>query len=104
MGVFPSSDVISFFELRLIILASRFEPCSRPGGFLTSSNSHTVAVFYNGCTNIPISSGKGSGGRGPSFSSAIKAMSVFGSSRLDLPGLIRSRRIGLSFNLSRKRY
>src|SRR3954454_2242679 len=40
----------------------------------------------------------------PFFSSAIKAISDFGSSRLDLPGLIRSRRIGLSFNLSRKRY
>jgi hypothetical protein len=44
MGVFPSSDVISFFELQLVISASRFEPCSRPGGFPTSSNSHTVAV------------------------------------------------------------
>ena len=66
MGAFPSSDVISFFELQLAILASRFEPCSRPGGFPTSSNSHTVAVFCNGCTKIPISSGKGSGGRDPS--------------------------------------
>ena len=66
MGVSPSSDVIAFFELQLVILASRFEPCSRPGGFPTSSNSHTVAVFCNGCTKIPISSGKGSGGRDPS--------------------------------------
>src|SRR3954462_15693689 len=40
----------------------------------------------------------------PFFSSAIKAISDFGSSRLDLPGLIRSRRIGLSFNLSQKRH
>src|SRR3954466_14543053 len=66
MGAFPSSDVISFFELQLAIVASRFEPCFRPGGFPTSSNSHTVAVFCNGCTKIPISSGKGSGGRDPS--------------------------------------
>src|SRR3954447_19629547 len=66
MGAFPSSDVISFFQLQLVILTSRFEPCSRPGGFPTSSNSHTVAVFCSGCTKIPISSGKGSGGRDPS--------------------------------------
>src|SRR4051795_11624389 len=66
MGAFPSSDVISFFELQLAILASRFEPCSRPGGFPTSSNSHTVAVVCNDCTKIPISLGNGSGGRDPS--------------------------------------
>jgi hypothetical protein len=28
MGAFPSSDVIAFFELQLVMLASRFEPCS----------------------------------------------------------------------------
>src|SRR4051794_13581854 len=52
----PSRQAMSFhfFELQSIILASRFEPCSRPGGFPTSSNSHTVAVFRNGCTKIPI--------------------------------------------------
>src|SRR3954470_10385288 len=65
-GRLPVKRCHFIFELQLAILASRFEPCSRPGGFPTSSNSHTVAVFCNGCTKIPISSGKGSGGRDPS--------------------------------------
>src|SRR3954449_7415272 len=65
-GRLPVKRCYFIFELQLVILASRFEPCSRPGGFPTSSNSHTVAVFCNGCTKIPISSGKGSGGRDPS--------------------------------------
>src|SRR5919107_2656458 len=104
MGAFPSSAVISFFELQLVIVASRFEPCSRPGGFPTSSNSNTVAVFLQRLHQNPDFVGQRLRRTRPFFSSAIKAISDFGSSRLDLPGLIKSRRIGLSFNLSRKRY
>ena len=65
-GRLPVKRCHFIFELQLAILVSRFEPRSRPGGFPTSSNSHTVAVFCNGCTKIPISSGTGSGGRDPS--------------------------------------
>ena len=49
--------------------------------------------FRNGCTKIPLSAGGGSGGRGHSFRRRLRPCFTFGSSCLDLPDLIRSRKI-----------
>src|SRR6185369_13664310 len=58
----------------------------------TRSNSHSVAA-RSSCTNIPLASGEGSGGRDPSLRSAYPSPSCVRFVHLDPPGLIRSREI-----------
>src|SRR5215211_8397317 len=59
----------------------------------TSSNSHSVAA-RSSCTNIPLASGEGSGGRDHSLRSAYPNPSRVRFVHLDPPGLIRPREIG----------
>jgi hypothetical protein len=47
--------------------------------FRARSTSHSVAV-HDGCTNIPLAAGKGSGRREPFSKAAFQAMACFGSS------------------------
>src|SRR4029079_16734137 len=58
----------------------------------TRSNSHSVAA-RSSCTNIPLASGEGSGGRDHSLRSACPSPSCVRFVHLDPPGLIRSREI-----------
>src|SRR4051812_37335189 len=58
----------------------------------TRSNSHSVAA-RSSCTNIPLASGEGSGGRDPSLRSAYPSHGLMRFVHLDPPGLIRSREI-----------
>ena len=58
----------------------------------TRSNSHSVAA-RSSCTNIPLASGEGSGGRDHSLRSAYPNPSRVRFVHLDPPGLIRSREI-----------
>ena len=56
-----------------------------------ASNSHPVAA-RNGCTNIPLASGKGSGGRDHSLL-RLFSQAKLRSAHLDPPELIRPRKI-----------
>ena len=47
--------------------------------FRARSTSHSVAA-HDGCTNIPLAAGKGSGRREPFSKAAFQAMACFGSS------------------------
>ena len=60
------------------LLGPRSEPvCMTRPVSDAASNSHPVAAF-NGCTNIPLASGEGSGGRDHSFLRLFQAKPNFG--------------------------
>ena len=85
----------SWGNLQSVVPDPGSEPLRDTSHIRLGSNSHSVAaLFFLQRHHLPAYDGRGSGGRDPSLRRPFKPSPFSGSSLLDLPGLIRPRKIG----------